>query len=187
MASMAVLQTPFSLLGTLIAGRWVSKRSPIRVYLIGWTSRIILSLFGPLCVLIFKQMNGVVTPWFYTFVLILGILYSFASECLMFIGAGAFFLTITSSSVHVAGSYLSLLNTSSNMGGMWHKALVLWLVDKLTITERHCLKDDCNIIIDGFYIISAILIPIAIFVGIHLFKTLPKLEKLPDSAWRAGK
>lgn len=192
MASMAVLQTPFSLLGTLIAGRWVAKRSPIHVYLIGFGARITLSLAGPLTVHILKRLGGVVTTWFYFFVLILSIVYSFAAECLMFVGIGAFFLTITQSSVHVAGSYLTLLNTSSNLGGIWHKAAVLYLIDKLTVRSACELSASdissgkkCDIVTDGYYVISAILLPIALLVGRHLYRTLPKLEKLPDSSWKA--
>lgn len=194
MASMAVLQTPFTLFGTLFAGRWVAKKSPIYVYLIGWCMRIAISLTGPLCVALLKQLDGVVTPWYYMLILLLSLLYSVASECLMFVGMGAFFLNITASSVHVAGSYLTLLNTASNMGGIWHKAVVLWLVDRLTVRVDCVLSAEdvaggkiCDILYDGYYVISALLLPFAIAAGIHIFRTLPQLSQLPDSAWKAKK
>lgn len=200
---MAVLQTPFTLLGTVLAGRFVGRYSPVRVYLFGWTTRVLLSLTGPLLVSVLRRwLHGVVTTWFYLMVLSIAVLYSMASECLMFVGAGALFLTVSASSVHVAGSYLTLLNTSSNMGGIWHKALVLWLVDRLTVREN-CLVTStsrsaavtttdtttaaapCPIIYDGYYVICMMLLPVAVMVGFHLFRTLPKLERLPESAWKA--
>lgn len=204
MASMAVLQTPFTLIGTILAGRFVGQYSPVRVYLFGWTSRVLLSLTGPFLVSVLRRwLHGVVTTWFYMLVLSIAVLYSMASECLMFVGAGALFLTVSASSVHVAGSYLTLLNTSSNMGGIWHKALVLWLVDRLTVRENCAIAltsrsatttatatattaaGPCPIIYDGYYVICMMLLPVAVMVGLHLFRTLPKLERLPESAWKA--
>lgn len=194
MASMVVFQTPFTLAGTLLAGRWVAKRSPIQVYLFGWCVRVLLSFSGPACVALLKHMGGVVTPAFYTVVLVLNVAYSFASECLMFVGIGAFFLNITASSVHVAGSYLTLLNTASNMGGIWPKPIVLWLVDLLTVRDACLLTPKeldtghtCDIIYDGYYVLSAALIPVSGIAGIYLFHTLPRLGRLSDSAWRASR
>lgn len=202
MASIAVLQTPFTLIGTILAGRFVGRYSPVRVYLFGWTSRVLLSLTGPFLVNVLRRwLHGVVTTWFYMLVLSIAVLYSIASECLMFVGAGALFLTVSASSVHVAGSYLTLLNTSSNMGGIWHKALVLWLVDHFTVRENCAIAPTsrssavttatttaaaaCPIIYDGYYVICMMLLPVAVMVGFHLFRTLPKLERLSESAWKA--
>ena len=193
MASMAVLQAPFTLLGTVLTGRWAAQKSPIFVYLTGYVCRFFLSLTGPPLVYLLSGRGGDVTPVFYILVLVTTILYSIASECLMFVGLGAFFLNVTSSSVHVAGTYLTLLNTSSNMGGTWHKALVLWLVDHVTIRKKCQIPlqsppgTKCAILFDGYYILSIGLLPVALLVGRHLFKAMPRLRRLPDSAWRASR
>lgn len=190
---MAVLQIPFSLLGTVVTGRMVANRSPLEVYLYGFFLRFLLSLSGPACVSFLKSQDGVVTSNFYMLILSITILYSFASECLMFVGVGAFFLNISSSSVHVAGSYLTLLNTSSNMGGIWHKAITLWMVDRLTWRENCIIPPGspdgtlCRVVYDGYYVISFALMPVAALVGIHLLRTLPRLSKLPHSSWRASR
>lgn len=192
MATLAVIQTPFSLLGTLFTGRMVAQYSPVNVYLTGFICRFILSLTGPPLVS-FLSSHGTVSTAYYVLVLALTILYSLAAECLMFVGIGAFFLNITSASVHVAGSYLTLLNTSSNMGGIWHKALVLWLVDKVTIRERCVIPLDaaagtlCPIRYDGYYILSAALLPVALAAGFHLFRALPRLSRLPMSSWQVSR
>lgn len=193
MASMAVIQAPLTLLGTVITGTLVADKSPITVYLMGYFCRLVLSLTGPPCVAWLARQNGVVTPLYFLIILCMTIMYSIAAECLMFIGIGAFFLKISSSSVHVAGSYLTLLNTSSNMGGIWHKAVVLWLVDKLTVREECVIAPDaaegmqCPILYDGYYVIAAALFPVAAGVGLYLMKKLPTLGRLPESAWRASR
>ena len=190
---MAVLQTPFHLVGTVLTGKWAAKRSPIEVYLFGFVCRFLISLCGPPSVALLASRGGVVTPAYYSAVLAITILYGLATECLMFVGMGAFFLNVTSSSVHVAGSYLTLLNTSSNMGGTWHRAIVLWLVDKVTVREDCVLPPDaahgtnCPIMYDGYYILSLVLIPVSVFVGVYLFRTLRQLGRLPESAWKASR
>ncbi|CDF32219.1 unnamed protein product [Chondrus crispus] len=190
---MAVLASPFTLIGTLVTGNFVAKRSPLEVYLYGYALRFILSLTGPACVSFLKAQEGVVSTTFYFLILFITIMYSFASECLMFVGVGAFFLNVSSSSIHVAGSYLTLLNTSSNMGGTWHKALTLWLVDRLTWREDCIIPPDaaagtlCPVKYDGYYVISTALVPVAAVIGLYFAKTLPWLAKLPDSSWKASK
>lgn len=188
---MAVLQAPFTLIGTVLTGKWAAQKSPIFVYLTGFVCRFLLTLTGPPLVSLLARRGGVVTPAYYAVVLVISTLYSLAAECLMFVGVGAFFLNVTSSSVHVAGSYLTLLNTSSNMGGTWHKALVLWLVDQLTVRETCVIPaaapvgTQCSVLYDGYYILSFILLPVAVAAGMHLFKSMPRLNRLPESAWRA--
>ncbi|CAN8069307.1 unnamed protein product [Agarophyton chilense] len=193
MASMAVIQAPFTIIGTVMTGRLVANKSPTAVYVVGYFCRLVLSLSGPALVGWLSSHGGVVTPAYYSAMLAITIMYSVAAECLMFIGMGAFFLNISSSSVHVAGSYLTLLNTSSNMGGLWHKAVVLWLVDKLTVREQCEVAADaaegsaCAILRDGYYTISVALMPVAALVGLYLMKTLAQLKRLPESAWRASR
>lgn len=188
MASMALFNAPVVLFGSIYTGRLVAKKSPVYVYLCGFLLRFVISLTGPFTVRYFSTCNRNVSPGFYLLILTLTNIYSFASECLMFVGIGAFFLNVSSSSVHVAGSYLTLLNTSSNMGGLWHKAIVLWLVDQLTI-RADCKPanstDLCPILFDGYYMLSVLFVPVAAFIGLYLRKSLTRLGNLPDSAWIA--
>lgn len=189
MASMAVVQAPFALFGTVLTGRWAAKASPLTPYMWGYLLRFLASLTGPPLMHMFARMGGVVTPQFYGLVLTLSIVYSFASECLMFVGMGAFFLNVTSSSVSIAGSFLTLLNTASNLGGMWHRAITLYLVDVLTLREAcDLLKDaapgaQCPVRVDGYYVLSMVLVPVALLNGLYLRKTLPSLANLRESAW----
>lgn len=192
MASIAVLQAPVTVVGTILAGRWVAKKSAVQVYLTGWCVRLMISLCGPICVALLKSLNGTVTPAYYGLVVCVSVVYSLASECLMFVAVGALFLSVTASSVHVAGSYLTMLNTAQNMGGMWHKAFVLWLVDWCTVREKCTLTATeiaqgrgCEVVYDGYYVVSLALVVVALGVGVHLMRTLPRLGRLPDSEWKA--
>lgn len=188
MAMMAVVQAPFALVGTILVGRWVSKAGPVVPYLTGFTVRLVVGLTGPIVVRYFAALGGQLTTTAYFLVLVTGIAYSMGSECLMFVSQGTLFLSI--SERDIGGSYLTMLNTSSNMGGMWHKSIVLYLVDLLTLRESCDLSvadagEKCPVRIDGYYAVSFLLIPVALVVGNHARRTLTRLVRLPESAWRS--
>ncbi len=56
----------------------------------------------------------------------------------MFVALMAFFARV--SDPHVGGTYMTLLNTLTNLGGNWPATLALWFVD--TITVRQCVSKD---------------------------------------------
>lgn len=190
MAFMAVIHVPFVLLGTVLTGRWAANGSPLAPYMCGYVLRFIFSLSGPLLVRIFTSLNGQVTPFFYALVAVLTIAYTVASDCLMFVAIGAFFLSITSSSSNIGGTYLTLLYAAQNMGGMWHRSITLWLVTRLTVHENCTLNDhvktisQCPIKMDGYNILSFALVPVALLIGLYLRRTMSALATLPPKAWK---
>ena len=54
----------------------------------------------------------------------------------MFVSSMAFFARVSDPAV--GGTYMTLLNTVSNMGGTWPGTLSLWLVDSLT--SKQCVR-----------------------------------------------
>lgn len=53
----------------------------------------------------------------------------------MFVSAMAFFAKV--SDPRSGGTYMTLLNTLSNLGGTWPSTVVLWFVDVLTFKKCH--------------------------------------------------
>lgn len=53
----------------------------------------------------------------------------------MFIAVMAFFAKV--SDPRSGGTYMTLLNTLSNLGGTWPATVVLWMVDVLTFKKCH--------------------------------------------------
>jgi MFS transporter, PAT family, solute carrier family 33 (acetyl-CoA transportor), member 1 len=190
MAMMAVAQGPISLAGSVVAGRWAAKAGPVTPYMCGFLLRFFMSLTGPPLVSYFGRLNGVVTPLAYALVFVTSVVYSFASDCLMFVSAGALFLSI--SEKDIGGSYLTMLNTTSNLGGMWHKSITLFLVDRLTLRTVCTLPvgspptTKCPIVVDGYQVLSLCLVPVAVMVGVFASRSLRRLMSLPASAWRTS-
>ncbi|XP_077016956.1 acetyl-coenzyme A transporter 1 isoform X3 [Tamandua tetradactyla] len=101
----------------------------------------------------------------------------------------------------IGGTYMTLLNTVSNLGGNWPSTVALWLVDPLTVKEcvgasnQNCRTPDavelckklggsCVTALDGYYVESIICVVIGFgwwfFLG-------PKFKKLQDegpSSWK---
>jgi len=136
MAMMAFLLFPFELIYPLIVGRWQKMaKQPLEPFLYGYPFRQSITLLGVLLVYsIPLSTSGAAvtfTWWFYLRVFILQVIYSFASN-LMFVSQCGFFAEICD--LEFGGSYMTLLNTVSNLGSAWPKPIVLTLTDLLTCT-----------------------------------------------------
>mmetsp|Transcript_4955 Transcript_4955/g.8599 ORF Transcript_4955/g.8599 Transcript_4955/m.8599 type:complete len:279 (+) Transcript_4955:1-837(+) len=188
LAFMSLIQLPFEIVGTIVVGRWSSGHRPLSPYLIGVQLRIVLCIIAAFFVYIypseFQSLHGEIPLWYYGSVLILSILYQFASDGLMFVSIGAFFARISDNSI--GGTYLTLLNTISNLGGIWPKFFVLALTDKLTIRED-CGKEQCAILIDGYYSAALIALPVGILLSIFISRRLRKLETVHADCWKLKK
>ena len=113
----------------------------------------------------------------------------------------------------MGGSYLTLLNTISNLGSAWPKFFVFILIDWLTLQRCIGLPEDrpsgealscplklgmdikngcvevggsCVKRIDGFYPLSICLIVLGLLVGHYFRKCLREFENARDDAWRAS-
>ncbi|XP_061861505.1 acetyl-coenzyme A transporter 1 isoform X2 [Colius striatus] len=101
----------------------------------------------------------------------------------------------------IGGTYMTLLNTVSNLGGNWPSTVALWLVDPLTVKEcagaqghacgtalaaELCTKagGSCVTTLDGYYVESIV----CVILGFGWWFLLgPKLKKLQDegqSSWK---
>lgn len=175
MALMAVFQAPASIVTSVVAGNLASKYGPVLPYVCGFALRVVMSASGPMLVAYFRMLGGESTPLFYVSLLASTIVYSIGSD-LMFVSISAFFLSIGEDNEDIGGSFLTLLATFSNLGGMWPKSVALFFVERLNSSWS-----------DGFYVLSAILLPISIVTGVFVHASLSQLLRLPKSAWRASR
>ncbi|XP_052659939.1 acetyl-coenzyme A transporter 1 isoform X2 [Harpia harpyja] len=101
----------------------------------------------------------------------------------------------------IGGTYMTLLNTVSNLGGNWPSTVALWLVDPLTVKEcagareqtcgttvaaELCTKagGSCVTTLDGYYVESVI----CVILGFGWWFLLgPKFKKLQDEGQTSWK
>jgi hypothetical protein len=141
---------------------------------------------------------------YFMVVIIMHVLNSFLST-IQFISITAFHTQIADPVI--GGTYMTTLNTISNLGGLWPKIIVLKAVDwftSATCTPKagktfaafSCVAKEaknmceqsggiCTIQTDGYYITSMLCITIGatLFFG-WIYKKMRFLESLPISSWR---
>lgn len=137
--------------------------------------------------------------YYYIVVIIVLYFHRFVQDC-FFVTLLAFFNRV--SDPVIGGTYMTLLNTINNLGGVWPSFISLWLLDYSTF--KHCSVDgfscntketmatcskaggQCNITVDGYYIEMIILSLIGFIWLIWARKRIEKIESLPPTSWRCS-
>ncbi|TRY96334.1 hypothetical protein DNTS_021832 [Danionella cerebrum] len=100
----------------------------------------------------------------------------------------------------IGGTYMTLLNTVTNLGGNWPSTLALWLVDPLTFKECQgapgqtcssreeaglCVREGgvCITTLDGYYVESLVCVLIGLCWWIFFAKRMKRLQEERPSAW----
>ncbi|KAF7320162.1 GYF domain-containing protein [Mycena kentingensis (nom. inval.)] len=205
LAIAVLIDFPFQIVGGWLAAKWSRGEYPLRPWLIAFWPRLSLGLVATLIVYWFPRPP--ITMGFFVFLIVHTIMSSFAST-VQFSGISAFHARI--SDPLIGGTYMTLLNTFTNLGGTFPKWFVLKGID--LFTEATCkVKDgsttlntqvsecvseagkeacksaggECHIETDGYYTVSGICMLLGVaFLVLYIIPTARKLQSLPTSAWR---
>lgn len=157
----------------------------------GFRLRIVASLMIISLVATFEiDENGNVPFSFITKNIIIAITYSFTSS-LMFTSQCGFFAKIADETI--GGTYLTLLNTVSNLGNTWPKYFVLRSIDLFTTKhEIPCIKDNdeppCfQIDSDGYYHVSAFSLIFGVIWILYVVKYLDTFDHIPKGLWTVSR
>ena len=129
----------------------------------------------------------------------------------MFVSIMAFFAKVSDPAV--GGTYMTLLNTLTNLGGNWPSTLALWMVDPLTrkqctltghnstlsaaqLAENTCADTSqadtctggggtCVTTVDGYYVECGICFVVGMaWLILWGYRTINRLTEAPDQEWR---
>ncbi|KAJ3016401.1 hypothetical protein HKX48_004042 [Thoreauomyces humboldtii] len=131
MALSVLIDFPFQLFFGYYAAKWSSGKQPLRPWLYAFYGRLGFAALGMLLVRYFPE--GGASGGYFFVVMAATVLNSFMST-VQFVGMGSFFTKI--SDPLIGGTYMTLLNTLSNLGGTWPRFFVLEAVDHFT--HSHC-------------------------------------------------
>ena len=169
-ATIAALLTPISIILPGILGRYVNDK-PLSLFIRAYKPRIILSILSALLIYFCPSDLKDSTPlWFWIAMFVLSIIGSIISTA-QFVSLMAFFAKV--SDPLVGGSYMTTLNTATNLGSKWPNTLVLFAVNPLSMFG-----------IDGYYLLTSFAIIFGFFWIDYFSKKLYNLELLPESNWR---
>jgi hypothetical protein len=207
LAGLVLIEFPIELASALVAGRWAAATHPLRPWLAGYRLRLALAGATTAAVWAFPAGAAALSdaPWAFAALAALGAATSFAST-LMFTALGDFYNRISDPSM--GGAYLTLLNTLANVGVVVPKLGVFALMDALTArrcvgggaaaacgpasaggtADGACLEagGSCVVARDGFYVLSGVAVAGGAVLLAWIRRVLPRLEAMPQSAWRAA-
>ncbi|CAG9824640.1 unnamed protein product [Phaedon cochleariae] len=205
---LAIPLIPVQLAMPLVIAKYTTGPRPLDIYLKAMPYRLAFGFVAAFLVwitpiLVPDASEGL--PFLYvTFLLICYALHQVCVYC-MFVSIMAFFAKISDSSV--GGTYMTLLNTISNLGGNWPTMLALYFVDPLTWKQceggvesldntcRDTVEKDlciskggkCVTVLDGFYIETAICAVLGFLWLWWGAKKIKHIQSLSDSAWKLNK
>ncbi|XP_033103873.1 acetyl-coenzyme A transporter 1-like [Anneissia japonica] len=202
LAMMAVPLVPIQIILPWVIAKYTAGPKPLNVMLKAMPFRLMMGLVFMIIVKwtpTVKLENGDFPFYYYLIILLSYGCHQVTLYC-MFVAAMAFHSKI--SDPLIGGTYVTLLNTVSNLGGNWPATVALWFIDFLTFRSCHgvssqeydcdvkedrevCLKAGgvCQIDYDGYFIESIAFL----LVGMLWLKLMSKKTKQlqnPDVEWR---
>ena len=208
LALTVLIDFPFEIIFGYYAAKWSTGSKPLRPWMWGFLGRIGAAILSMLSVVAFPR-SGKVGLGYLLIIILTHVLGSFMST-VQFVSINAFHTQIADPLI--GGTYMTTLNTISNLGGQWPRIIVLYAVDWFTTAscrpdpatrDKHplfepfsCVAEaskekcrvlggQCNIDTDGYYVANIV----CITVGLVLFfgwikKKMTYLQSLPTASWR---
>ncbi|XP_030620950.1 acetyl-coenzyme A transporter 1 isoform X2 [Chanos chanos] len=197
LALLAVPMVPLQILLPLIISKYTAGPRPLDVFYKAFPLRLLIGLEYALLVWwtpSVKQDGGF--PVYYFAVVLLSYTVHQVALYSMYVATMAFHAKV--SDPVIGGTYMTLLNTVTNLGGNWPSTVALWLVDPLTskecqgavaqgcgTMEELCSKEGgvCVVTLDGYYVESLVCAAIGLAWWFLLGKRLKRLQDESPSAW----
>lgn len=199
LAMLAVPMVPLQILLPLVISRYTAGPRPLDVFYKAFPFRLLIGLEYALLVWwtpSVKQGEGF--PVYYYSIVLLSYAAHQVALYSMYVACMAFHAKV--SDPLIGGTYMTLLNTVTNLGGNWPSTVALWLVDPLTSKECQgvaglgcgspadvglCVKEGgaCVTTIDGYYVESVVCVVIGFVWWVWLGKKMQRLQEESPAAW----
>ncbi|KAL2708705.1 hypothetical protein KLU848_2713 [Kluyveromyces marxianus] len=173
----------------------------LTAWMIGYLGRLFSAILGSIVVYLFPEDEKTMSTSFFLLILLQHLLGSFMNT-FQFVSMSAFHTQIADPVI--GGTYMTLLNTLSNLGGTWPRIIIMTMIDKLSTTEcsgitlkqgthltpKQCIDMGARLINtrDGYYTTNLFCIVSGIFLyTLYLRPVAAKLCKVPLENWRVSR
>ncbi|CAG0922692.1 unnamed protein product [Notodromas monacha] len=208
LAMLAVPLVPLQIILPVMISKYTAGPKPMEVLLKAMPMRLMFGFVFAFVVWVtpwFEVSKGTFAWYYYALLLAVYMMHQVTLYS-MYVALMAFFAKV--SDPKVGGTYMTLMNTLTNLGGNWPATLMLWIVDNLTLKacmspangERidpvTCYEPDaneqclglggrCEVTLDGYYIETAICVVIG-FLWLQGWgrRTAKTLQNLPLKSWK---
>lgn len=205
LSMLAIPLIPMQIFLPLVISRYTGGARPLNIWIKSMAPRLLIGLAFAGIVYVtptFQQEDGSFPLHFYAGIVFVYFLHQIFANA-MFVSIMAFFARVSDPAV--GGTYMTLLNTLSNLGGNWPSTLALWAVD--TFTVKQCSAGDgsndcgdskaseacveaggkCNTIREGYYLESIACAIIGFLWMAWGWRTVNRLQSAEVSEWRVVK
>ncbi|KAI1283168.1 Acetyl-coenzyme A transporter 1 [Halotydeus destructor] len=186
MALMAVPMVPLQILLPWVISRYTAGPRPLDVFLRAYPWRLMFGFVfsGVLWwTSVVKQPDGSFPVYYYAVILLVYAAHQ-VTVYSCYVALMAFHAK--TSDPAIGGTYMTLLNTVTNLGGNWPATLSLWFVQNLDM--KNCELTDkvetCSVYLDGYHIENAICIVIGILWLAWGRSKINRLQSLPPTSWK---
>ncbi|XP_008274181.1 acetyl-coenzyme A transporter 1 [Stegastes partitus] len=200
LALLAVPMVPLQILLPVVISKYTAGPRPLDVFYKAFPFRLLIGLEYALLVWwtpSVKQEGGF--PIYYFAIVLLSYALHQVALYSMYVACMAFHAKV--SDPLIGGTYMTLLNTVTNLGGNWPSTVALWMVDPLTSKECQgaagqtcgsseeaglCVKEGgvCVTTLDGYYVESVVCVVIGLAWWVWLGKKMRRLQEQSPAAWR---
>ncbi|XP_068237833.1 acetyl-coenzyme A transporter 1 [Palaemon carinicauda] len=201
LALLSIPLTPVQVFLPLYISRYTAGPRPMNPFIFGYSLRLIFGLLFAGLVWItpsYRGDDGLYPFHYYGLIVIIYLLHQITVNC-MFVGVMAFFARISDSSV--GGTYMTLLNTFTNLGGNWPSWVALRYVSEITwkscsgvenifscnkAEDKLACEDGggtCTTDIDGYYLESFALVVVGFLWMQWGIPVIKRLQNLPLESW----
>uniref|UniRef100_A0A0P4WHW8 Major facilitator superfamily (MFS) profile domain-containing protein n=1 Tax=Scylla olivacea TaxID=85551 RepID=A0A0P4WHW8_SCYOL len=204
LALLSIPIIPVQILLPLYISRHTAGPRPLDPFILGYPLRLVFGLVFAGVVYVtplFRLADGSFPFHYYGLIIAIYLIHQVFVNC-MFVGVMAFFARISDSSV--GGTYMTLLNTFTNLGGNWPSWVALRFVSELTWTSclgasqpdtvSSCASDpekqlceeaggSCATWMDGYYVETVVLVIVGFLWMRWGLPTIKRLQSLPVSDW----
>lgn len=87
----------------------------------------------------------------------------------------------------IAATYMSLLQTISNLGHSWIKTIYLYLMDLLTWKSCKVSSSSCVTLLDGYYVEVIFGVIFSVFWYYIVRDAVEELQNQPEKSWQVTK
>lgn len=200
LALLAVPMVPLQILLPLLISKYTAGPKPLNVFHRAMPFRLLMGLEFAFLVwwTPYVSHEGGFPLYYYITLLLSYALHQVALYS-MFVAIMAFNAKV--SDPLIGGTYMTLLNTVSNLGGNWPATVALWFVDHLTSKEcagadgQSCadheaselcaqLGGSCVTILDGYFVEAVICVVIGFCWWLFLGPAFKKLQDEGQSSWK---
>ncbi|BFZ64539.1 hypothetical protein YB2330_005686 [Saitoella coloradoensis] len=205
LALTALIDFPFEVMFGYLAARWSQGPAPLKPWMYGFIGRLGSAVLAMLVVSGFP--SGGVGYGYFLAVMAGHVVTQFMSTVQM-VSICAFHTGIADP--RIGGTYMTLLNTLSNLGGTWPRFFILRGIDYFTVAScvvggvptaiahsatSQLAKDECkelggSVVVDrdGYYVMSSVCVALGALVFFGWTRpAVKRLERLPKDAWRIGR